>query len=273
MTIKGAPRFVATGAVAMMIGGCAGTGSSATAPETVSPVALATASVPASPSAEPTPSEVPNPCDDDIGELPVGATCWIEPNLLATLSTDTAPVRVLFTIPAPGWSAFIGAFKDGSQGDALQRVNVLFADIKNLTVNACTRQLPAAPQLGPAVDDLANALAALPPFEVTSPPSDVTAFGYAGKHIELTVPLDLPFDVDSRTFTGCGGGVLRAWIAPPLSYAFNGYTAPGDTEEFWILDVEGTRLVIVALASANASPEMIAEQQAVLDSIVIKPGG
>jgi hypothetical protein len=217
------------------------------------------------PSESPEQSPPPNPCDvGDFGDLPVGATCWTEPNALAALEADTTPVRILFTIPAAGWSAFLGPYKDLGDGEDLQRVNVNFADIRNLTVDACTDQLALDPPVGPTVDDLAAALAHLPPFEVASPPSDVTAFGYTGKHLEITLP-------PSPLFSDCDGGVLRTWIAPPLSFAFSGYTAPGDSEEFWILDVERTRVVIAALRSANASEEMLAEQQAILDSIVIQP--
>jgi hypothetical protein len=53
--------------------------------------------------------------------------------------------------------------------------------------------------------------------------------------LELTVP-----KID---FADCQGGKLQSWIAPPYG-AFYGYTGPGYTEEFWILDVEGSRLMI-----------------------------
>jgi hypothetical protein len=101
----------------------------------------------------------------------------------------------------------------------------------------------------------------------------VSAFGYSGKHLEIAVPTSVTWKVIAGTplFTDCYQGVLRTWIDRQLSYAYYGYTAPGDTEEFWILDVEGTRVVIAALRSANASADMLAEQQAILDSIVIEP--
>lgn len=211
---------------------------------------------------------VANPCevDEDFGELPALATCST-----SFIDDEPTPPLAQYTIPAAGWRAFNGAFKDVEADDGSQRVGAPFVTITNLTIDACDDQRPADPPIGPSVDDLATGLAALPPFEVTSPPTDVTAFGYAGKHLEIRVPLDHPSEGFER-FTGCGDHLLKSWIAPGhVSFAFNGYTAPGDTEEFWILDVDGARLVVAALTSANASAELVAERQAILDSIVIIP--
>ena len=196
--------------------------------------------------------------------LPAGAACWIE---IAT--DDDPPIRVRYTIPAPGWSAFIGTFKDVDEGQDPQRVSVLIADIKNVTVDACEQPVAARPPVGPTVEDLAVALAHLPPFEVSSLAEEVTLAGYSGTHLQLRVPLDQPFE-DLGAFIGCDNSALASWIAPPLSFAFYGYTAPGETEDFWILDVDGARVVIAAIATANASDELIAEQRAILDSIVIE---
>ena len=239
--------------VVLVVSACATAG-------TPVPSATATTS-PASPQTE-------NPCEvlaGDFPEIPVGTTCWIDTN-----ADDSTPLRVEFTITKPGWHLFIGPAKDVEDDAGDQRANVLFAEVANLTIDACAGQVPADPPIGPTVDDLAEGLAALPPFEVTSPPTDVTAFGYSGKQLEIRVPLDQPSE-GSEAFTGCGDEFLKSWIAPPLSFAFNGYVAPGDTEEFWILDVDGTRLVISALTTANASAELVAERQAILDSIVIRP--
>jgi hypothetical protein len=219
-----------------------------------------------SPTSSPSPLETSCHGPGDFEPLPIRAQCWID---IAT--DDDMPVRVSYTIPGPGWSAFIGAYKDVEVGNDVQFVNVLIADIENVTINACKQQQPAKPPLGASVGDLAAALARLPPFEVTSPPADVTAYGYNGMHVQIRVPLDQVYRVDFGTFIGCQESVLRSWIATPLSFAFSGYVAPGDTEDFWILDVDGTRVVIVALATANASEDLRAEQQAVLDSIEIEP--
>ena len=84
----------------------------------------------------------------------------------------------------------------------------------NLVRHGCRDHSWADPPVGPSVDDLAAALADLAPFRVTSPPKDVTIYGYSGKHLELTVP-DLPVEGegDDRRFTGCVDGNLKSWVA------------------------------------------------------------
>ena len=76
-------------------------------------------------------------------------------------------------------------------------------------------------------------------------------------------------------FSACQEG-FHSWISPLLGgsrSAHSAYNGPevGLTEEFWILDVEGTRLVIVANTSPGAPPECVAERQAIIDSIQIQP--
>ena len=87
--------------------------------------------------------------------------------------------------------------------------------VTNLVGHGCRDHSWADPPVGPSVDDLATALADLAPFRVTSPPKDVTIYGYSGKHLELTVP-DLPVEGDrgdDRRFTGCADGNLKSWVA------------------------------------------------------------
>lgn len=176
----------------------------------------------------------------------------------------STPLRVVYDIPAEGWSNWIGAAKFGPGGG---HVGVSITTVVNLVTDGCRDHLAADPPVGPTVDDLATALSELAPFEVTSPPSDVTVYGYRGKHLELTVP-DIAFD-------RCDAGDLRSWIAPMDTAeegdAFYGYTGPGYREEFWILDVDGTRLMIAAGRSPGSPPEDLAELRAILDSIRIEP--
>lgn len=210
----------------------------------------------------------PTPAVQDVMELPDFAplepgTYFIDPD-----RDPSTPLRVVYEVPFEGWSMWIGAAKFADDG----HVGVSITTVTNLVRHGCRDHDPADPPVGPSVDDLATALADLAPFRVTSPPADITIYGYRGKHLELTVPdLSVEGRGDDRRFTGCVGGSLEGWIGEPWFGAFYGYTGPGYTEEFWILDVDGTRLMIVAERSPDSRRKDLAEQRAILESIRIEP--
>ena len=101
----------------------------------------------------------------------------------------------------------------------------------------------------------------------------MTTYGYSGKHLELTIPDDIPFEIrpGGGYFTDCQGGGLQSWLAPGLSSVFYGYSGPRQIEEFWILDVNGTRLMIQATWFPDSPPQDMAEMRAILDSLRIEP--
>ena len=223
-------------------------------------------------SARPSPTAVPAPTypanvlvPDDFSPLEV-ETYFIEP--------DATDIQVFFNIPAEGWLSWIGTFKPEQGTDApYQLVGMSIVNVTNVVQEGCTTHAAADPPIGPTVDDMAAALAALSPFILTKPPSDVMVDGFSGKHLELTVP-DLAVRVigDDTAFTDCmDGGELKSWIGEPLSFAFHGYSFPGQVEEIWLLDVDGTRLMIEALWSPGSPEGDIAELRSILDSIDIVP--
>ena len=230
----------------------------------------------ATPSPEPVPSPAPTssstPAIQDIMELePLGpieaGTYFIDPD-----GNAATPLRVVYEVRAEGWSEWIGAVKFSDVG----HVGLSITTVANLVTHGCTDHTWADPPVGPSVDDLAAALANLAPFEVTSPPTDVTRFGFSGKHLEWTVP-DLPVVKvgDDAQFTDCDRAKLKSWVAfidtAEPGDAFYGYTGPDYREEFWILDVEGTRLMIAAETSAGSPSHDVAERDAILESIRIEP--
>lgn len=184
----------------------------------------------------------------------------------------STPLRVVYEVPAEGWSQWIGATKFSDVG----HVGMSITTVSNLVTDGCRDHSWADPPVGSRVDDLATALADLAPFRVTSPPQDVIIHGYSGKHLELAVP-DLPVDGEGEHghFIGCVGGDLKSWVAfidtAEPGDAYYGYTGPGYTEEIWILDVEGTRLMIAAERSPGSAPGDLAELRAILDTIRIEP--
>lgn len=180
-------------------------------------------------------------------------------------------LRVVYEIPGEGWSRWIGAAKFSDVG----HVGVSITTVTNLVRHGCRDHSWADPPVGESVAELAAALADLAPFSLTSPPEDVSVYGYRGTYLELTVPnLPMEGEGDDRSFTGCIDGNLKSWVAAidtEPGDAFYGYTGPGYTEQVWILDVEGTRLMIEAGASPDSPPEDVEELRAILDSIRIEP--
>ncbi len=116
------------------------------------------------------------------------------------------------------------------------------------------------PPTGPTVDDLVAALSLQPGRDATAP-TDITVDGYRGKAIELTVPADI-------NFATCDLGEYRSWQDPDGNARF--HQGPGQHDLLWIIDVDGTRIVIDAAFYAGTSAIVRAEQQAILDSIHVQ---
>jgi hypothetical protein len=190
-------------------------------------------------------------------------TYFIDPD-----SDPSTPLRVVYEVPHEGWSQWFGALKFAGA----THVMINITTVVNIVRHGCRDHAWADPPVGPSVDDLAVALADLAPFRVKSAPTDVTIHGYRGKHLELSAT-HLPAEGDD--FTGCVDGNLLSWVAPidvaeGEGGAFHGYNAE-PVEEFWILDVDGTRLVIEANWSPDSSPADVAEMRAILGSIRVEP--
>ena len=93
-------------------------------------------------------------------------------------------------------------------------------------------------------------------FESTNP-TDVTVDGHAGKRFELSNTID-------PVAAGCDDDVWLSLWEP----ASGGNTAkvPGAlTMQFWVLDVDGTRLVMFT-EDYDATPTEVAESIAILES-------
>jgi hypothetical protein len=118
------------------------------------------------------------------------------------------------------------------------------------------RTVDARPDIrvGPTASDFADALAAHPRLDVTTP-VPVTLGGYRGKYLDLQVPSDI---------AACTKG-YHPW-APA-------YYAPGPAQRWhiWSLDVDGVRVVILSEDFAGTSALDVAEMRAIIESIQINP--
>ena len=214
----------------------------------------------ATPTPTPTPSPSPTPSPTpSLRALVVGSAVSLEAGTYVT--ADPFLSRVTFTVPA-GWFGNLGGPYLADLGRAGDTAAVGFSIFDKVYADPChfDRGL-LNPAPGPAVDDLATALASLPSLNATVP-TDVTIGGYHGKQLTLTAPASV---------TGCTlapGGTFRVWELP---LGATGDITPGGRDRVWILDVDGQRLVIDAPEKPGQTAQANAEVQGILDSIRIAP--
>jgi hypothetical protein len=137
-----------------------------------------------------------------------------------------------------GDEAFVGLYPGGN----------LFSD-PCLTDAEAGADVP----VGPTVDDLVTALVDHPSLAVTDP-VDITLAGYSGKYLDLTTPDDI---------SECA----RYWPMDHHIYA----QGPGQRWHIWILDVDGVRVLAEGNDYPATPPETLAEEQAIIESLVITP--
>jgi hypothetical protein len=172
--------------------------------------------------------------------------------------TYASPVEVTFTVPDEpfrGWpSAWFKALYDWGPWHQTNAARLGAVIVENVYADPCSPELGMVdPPVGPAVDDLVDALAAMPGADN---PRLVNFDGYGGWLIQLTGQ-ERPAGCVEEPFvwqTTRGGESL---MLPDH----------GDTTRVWVLDVEGNRLVI--WATEDFGFQYSAEMQRLVDSIEI----
>jgi len=245
-----AAAVVAVVAVAALSYGLMQTGTIGQGPSQPSPSQASSPSQP-SPSAGQTaiahfPSfpGAPRPVEAGIYQLPPG---WLDP-------LNDVPVSISFVVPA-GWLSCTNnaglLCLDGGVAD----VNIDI--VTNVVADPCRTAL-RDPSVGPTVDDLVTAVSSLP-WSAITPPIDVTVDGFRGKEFDVTAPASSP----------CAGDAFAVWRT-----AINRMHEifPGDGNRLRILDVQGTRVVIVgSYRPGITSSRVLAEINAIIDSVRIEP--
>jgi hypothetical protein len=116
--------------------------------------------------------------------------------------------------------------------------------------------------MGPTVDDRAMAAEESWGPAITGGPADVVFDGFAGKRIVVTVPSDL-------VFANCDNRQFRAMLNDAGGARY--YQGVGQINDWWILDIDGDRLLVNATYYQDLSPQNRAELEQVIESIQIEP--
>jgi hypothetical protein len=232
-----------------------------------------TGSGPGGPSTAPPPSPTAAPTSTPVATGPVvivdgpltAGTYRLRPSDSATMTIDA-------TVPG-GWLGgppnAIGGPSGESNGP--NGVAVAFLNAQTIHSDPCHWDKEGsgrAPQdgdieVGPTVDDLAEALAGSSAYESTTP-VDATLGGFSGKRLELQLAPD-PAGCD--TFEGQENQYFVFGGRDGGQFAQGG----ANRWQITIVDVDGTRLIGVLISYAETSGEDLSAAQGILDSLVITP--
>lgn len=138
-------------------------------------------------------------------------------------------------------------------------------DVTHVYMDAC-KAAGTLTEIGPTVDDLLRALAGQGGSDASTP-VDVTLGGYPAKRIEMSIPADL--DLSTCRYPDEGIQIWAdagetAFFAIPAERRDTAYSA-------YVVDVDGTRTVILPGQGPDASASDIAELEAVMASITFFP--
>jgi hypothetical protein len=166
---------------------------------------------------------------------------------------EPAALQGTFVIEGTGWSgAEAGAVKV-REDDTYTSLFVVGVDRVWEAPCQGGDSVPA----GTTTKALADQFAAMPGFVSRNGLSSTRAFGHAGYHIVLEVP------------EGCTDDTDTVWGSPIFFERY--YQAPGQTLEFWFLDVGGAPVMVEASWFPESPQEDVAELRAMLDTLVITP--
>jgi hypothetical protein len=116
----------------------------------------------------------------------------------------------------------------------------------------------SAATVGPTVEDLARAL--VRQAGPSTRPRPVVLDGHRGLAMEITVPPD-------ADLTRCPFAEYSLFRTEARGDSAYSPTTPGLVNHLWILDVDGTRLVVVAALYPDEDPALHQEQLAIAESI------
>ena len=220
----------------------------------------------AEPSATPTPDATPSP------------TAWTGlPEGPFVVTGADVPVQVTLDITSPGWVAlpeFGAVSKDDDGLDAPETVGVALLAWTwpagtgfNVYGDPCQwlTTIPETPATTP--DEIAAAFAAQASTDATAP-VDVTVGGFAGKAITLHVPMafDLPNATREEKFADCDNDVFAFYGVEGETAEARNAQGAGQIDELWILDVNGSIVILDATYGPAAPAALVAELRTLAES-------
>jgi hypothetical protein len=187
------------------------------------------------------------------------------------------PVQATVNIQSPGWLPLAGLSAVSKDDDGLDApVTVGGALLAwswpagtgfNVYGDPChwTSTIPETPATTP--DEIAAAFAEQASTNASAP-VDVTVGGFAGKAITLHVPMsfDLPDATREEKFGDCDNDVFAFYGVDGEPREARNAQGAGQIDELWILDVDGSIVILDAALSPATPAELVEELRRMAES-------
>jgi hypothetical protein len=222
------------------------------------------------------PSTSPSVAPSEAAQQSAAPSTWtgLQAGPFVIADSDVA-VQVTVDIASPGWSHatdldYVGKDPEGvDDGSDSPEANgaILIAwswpagTGFNVYGDPCQWSTTIPGTLATTPDEIAEAFTAQAQTEPTTP-VDITVGGHAGKALTLTVPMSYHQEPDvSREveFADCDQGLFGYYAAETEPTPSRNVQGPGQIDELWILDVNGS-IVILDASYGPATPADLVEE-------------
>ena len=207
----------------------------------------------------------PSPTAGEAAAVDLPQTGSLVPGTYRISDTDVTPVAYRLAVPT-GWSTDEGFVTKGGSGNVNGRdVFVTAWEISHVFADVCPlgRDEDALVET-PTAEAIVAALADQVGHETTGPTS-TTLGGHSAQLLEFSIPVD-------GSGSPCDGGIHRLWPGAGPNMDSGQPMVDGQRMAIYVLDFDGTPVVIVAASSADATPEDLDELQGVVDSLRFDEG-
>jgi hypothetical protein len=207
------------------------------------------------------PSPTPSP-----SAQPLAGTTLLAPGTYFV--HEQFPMRITFTVPSDRWQHYVwenGAASaytralcaGGPDCEPPDAAGIGFHIVTGVPADPCDPGSARA-DIGTTIEDLSAALADRPGWVATNPGSTQLG-GFPALSFELRA--------EPGQIQGCSGSV-RAFYAGALGRG----ATQGERLRLWVVDVDGTRLVVEAFDFPGTPDEDVAAATQIVESIHIEPG-
>lgn len=208
-----------------------------------------------------TPGVTPSATPSATPTLGTSAPTAAPSGTVVTTGVDSTSDLRLQWVMAPGWTVIAdwALLKDGSaeppdgMGISGMLVSGVYKDPCRWDTGLV--RLPAHP----TVDETVAVIVGQPSRDPTQP-VDATLGGFSGKHLSISVP-------DDAVFSTCTQGQFRSYEGVDGGVRY--HQGPGQIDELWVLDVDGTTVTVGSSFFPGAPPAAFAERTAIVDSMQV----